>query len=73
MGHIVPKRRFAARRVGDPDGMARVEEAGRNIWRLVGRGREETAPAYLHFGVFAAVAVVVGLIVGLVFLAQALT
>jgi hypothetical protein len=53
--------------------MARVEEAGRNIWRLVGRGREETAPAYLHFGVFAAVAVVVGLIVGLVFLAQALT
>jgi len=53
--------------------MARVEERGRNIGRLVGRGREETVPAYLQFGVLAAVAVVVGLIVGLVFLAQALT
>jgi hypothetical protein len=52
--------------------MARVEESGRNVWRLVGRGREETTPAYLHFGVLVAVAVVVGVIVGLVFLAQAL-
>lgn len=53
--------------------MARVEESGRSIWRLVGRGREETAPAYLQFGVLIAVAVLVGVVVGLVFLAQALT
>ncbi len=52
--------------------MARVEQRGRNIWRLVGRGREETVPAYLHFGLLTAIAVVVVLIVGLVFLAQAL-
>jgi hypothetical protein len=52
--------------------MARVEEIGRNVWRLVGRGREDTVPAYLHVGVLTAVAIVVGLIVGLVFLAQAL-
>ena len=57
---------------GDGMCMARVEESGRNVWRLVGRGREETTPAYLHFGVLVAVAVVVGVIVGLVFLAQAL-
>jgi hypothetical protein len=59
--------------VGDPEDMARVEETSRNIWRLVGRGREETAPAYLQFGVLALVGCVVGLVVGLVFLAQALT
>jgi hypothetical protein len=53
--------------------MPRVEEPGHNVWRLVGRGREETTPAYLQFGVLAAVAVVVGVVVGLVFLAQALT
>jgi len=52
--------------------MARVEETGRNIWRLVGRGREDSVPVYLHFGVLTAVAVVVALIVGLVVLAQAL-
>jgi hypothetical protein len=52
--------------------MARVEEPGRSIWRLIGRGREDTAPAYLHLGVVVAVAVVVGVVVGLVFLAQAL-
>jgi hypothetical protein len=53
--------------------MARVEERGRNVWRLVGRGREETVPAYLHLGVLTAVAFLVALIVGLVFLAQALS
>jgi hypothetical protein len=53
--------------------MPRVEEPGRNPWRLVGRGREDSTPAYLHLGVLTAVALVVGLIVGLVFLAQALT
>jgi hypothetical protein len=52
--------------------MARVEEPGRNVWRLTGRGREDTTPLYLHFGVLTAVAIVVALIVGLVFLAQAL-
>jgi hypothetical protein len=53
--------------------MARVEESGRSAWRLTGRGREDTTPVYLHFGVLTTVAVVVGLIVGLVFLAQALS
>ncbi len=53
--------------------MARVEEPGRSRWRLVGRGREDTTPAFLHFGVLVAVAVLVGVVVGLVFLAQALT
>jgi hypothetical protein len=52
--------------------MARVEEPGRSGWRLAGRGREESTPAYLHFGVLTAVAVLVGVVVGLVFLAQAL-
>jgi hypothetical protein len=64
--------RFATSTLGDPDGMARVEEPGGNVWRLTGRGREDTTPLYLHFGVLTAVAIVVGLIVGLVFLAQAL-
>jgi hypothetical protein len=53
--------------------MARVEEPGRNVSRLVGRGREDSTPLYLHFGVLTAVAVAVGLVVGLVFLAQALS
>jgi hypothetical protein len=52
--------------------MPRVEEPGRNVWRLTGRGREDTTPLYLHFGVLTAIAIVIGLIVGLVFLAQAL-
>lgn len=52
--------------------MPPVEEPGRSAWRLVGRGREDTTPFYLHLGVLTAVAIVVGLIVGLVFLAQAL-
>ena len=47
--------------------MPRVEEPGRSVWRLVGRGREDATPFYLHFGVLTAAA-----IVGLVFLAQAL-
>jgi hypothetical protein len=53
--------------------MARVEERGRSIWRLVGRGREESTPAYLQLGVLVLVAIAVGLIVAIVFLAQALT
>jgi hypothetical protein len=57
---------------GEVTRMARVEEVGRNIWRLVGRGREDTTPVFMHFGVLTAVAVLVALIVGLVFLAQAL-
>jgi len=52
--------------------MARVEEPERRGWRLAGRGREESTPVYLHTGVLLVVAVVVGVIVGLVFLAQAL-
>ena len=52
--------------------MPRVEEHGRSVSRLVGRGREDTTPFYLHFGVLTAVAIVVGLVVGLVFLTQAL-
>jgi hypothetical protein len=53
--------------------MARVEEKGRNIWRLVGRGREDTVPVYLHFGLLTGIAVLVALIVGLVVLAQSLS
>jgi hypothetical protein len=53
--------------------MARVEEPGRNVFRLVGRGREESTPAYSHLGVLVVVGLLVGVIVGLVFLAQALT
>jgi hypothetical protein len=52
--------------------MAKIEEPGRNPWRLMGRGREESAPAFLHFGVLVVVGVFVALVVGLVFLAQAL-
>jgi hypothetical protein len=52
--------------------MARIEEPGRSAWRLTGRGREDTTPLYLQFGVLTAVAIVVGLVIGLVFLAQAL-
>jgi hypothetical protein len=53
--------------------MARVEEPGRSGWRLVGRGREESTPAFLHMGVLLAVGALVGVVVGLVFLAQALS
>jgi len=53
--------------------MARVEEPDRSRWRLAARGREETAPAFLHLGVLVAIAVLVGVVVGLVFLAQALS
>jgi hypothetical protein len=52
--------------------MTAVEEKARRVGRIVGRGRDERTPVYLHFGVLAAVGVVVGVIVGLVFLAQAL-
>ncbi len=52
--------------------MARVEEPGRNLWRLVGRGREETTPMLSYGGVALLVAVLAGVIVGLVFLAGAL-
>lgn len=52
--------------------MALVEEPERNRWRLAGRGREESTPFYLHAGVLVVVALIVGVIVGLVFLAQAL-
>jgi hypothetical protein len=52
--------------------MARIEEPRRNVFRLMGRGREETAPVYLQLGVIATVSIVVGLIVGLVFLAYEL-
>jgi hypothetical protein len=53
--------------------MPRIEEPGRSAWRLTGRGREDTTPLFLHVGVLTAVAIVVGLVVGLVFLAQAVT
>jgi hypothetical protein len=40
--------------------------------RVVARGQDERTPVYLHFGVLIAVGAVVGLVVGLVFLAQGL-
>ncbi len=52
--------------------MARIEERERSVWRLLGRGREETTPAYLQLSVLALVAALVGAVVGLVFLVQAL-
>ena len=52
--------------------MARVEEPGRDPLRVAGRGREETTPLFVHAGVFVAVAILVLLAIGFVFLAQAL-
>jgi hypothetical protein len=49
-----------------------VEDKGRRIARLVGRGKDETVPVYLQMGVLIAVGLFVGLVVGLVFLARAL-
>jgi hypothetical protein len=52
--------------------MPGVDREARRLARVAGRGRDERTPVYLHFGLLAALAVVVGAIVGLVFLAQAL-
>ena len=57
---------------GDRFSMGPIEEPGRSRWRLSGRGREDTTPAFLLFGVLVVVGAVAALVVGLVFLVQAL-
>jgi hypothetical protein len=52
--------------------MAEIQEKGRRVGRVVGRGRDERTPLYLLIAVATVVGVVVGVVVGLVFLAQAL-
>jgi hypothetical protein len=42
-----------------------MEQEGRRLHRLVGRGRDEAAPFYLHVGVLLAVGVVVAIVVGI--------
>jgi uncharacterized membrane protein YoaK (UPF0700 family) len=49
-----------------------IEEKGRRFGRLVGRGRDERTPLYLLMAVVIVLGAVVGALVGLVFLAQAL-
>jgi hypothetical protein len=56
---------------GYPRDVARIEEPRRNLFRLVGRGREESTPLYLHHGVLLTVALVAGIVVALVFAARA--
>ena len=48
--------------------MPEVKEKEESVERLVARGQDEKTPVYLNFGVLIAV----GVVVGLVFLAQAL-
>ena len=52
--------------------MAVTEKNEESTERLVARGRNERTPVYLHFAVLMAVAALVGIVAGLVFLAQAL-
>lgn len=52
--------------------MGRIEEPGRNVERMVGRGREDATPFYLQAGVMIVVALVVLVVVGLTVLAMAL-
>jgi hypothetical protein len=52
--------------------MSEIKEEGRRTSRLVARGRDERTPIYLHFGILVAVGAFVAVVVGLVFLVQAL-
>jgi hypothetical protein len=52
--------------------MAEIQEKGRRFGRLAGRGSDERTPLYLLMAVVIVLGVVVGAVVGLVFLAQAL-
>jgi hypothetical protein len=52
--------------------MVELKEKEESTERLVARGRDERTPVYLHFGVLIAIGVLVGVVVGLVFLAMAL-
>jgi hypothetical protein len=52
--------------------MTELKEGAERTHRVVGRGRDERTPFYLHLGVLVVVAVLVGVVVGLVFLVQAL-
>jgi hypothetical protein len=52
--------------------MTETQDAEQRVDEVVAHGRDERTPVYLHFGVLITVAGVVGVVVGLVFLAQAL-
>lgn len=52
--------------------MADTPQTEESPERVVARGQDERTPVYLYFGVLIAVAVLVAVVVGLVFLAQAL-
>jgi hypothetical protein len=52
--------------------MTELKEEAERTHRVVARGRDERTPFYLHLGVLIAVAVLVGVVVGLVFFVQAL-
>jgi len=52
--------------------MTEIQEKGRRVGRLVGRGRDERTPLYLLTAVVVVGGIVVGVVVALVFLAQAL-
>jgi hypothetical protein len=49
-----------------------IKDKEEGVERVVAHGEDERTPVYLHFGVLVAVSVLVGVVVGLVFLAQAL-
>jgi hypothetical protein len=47
--------------------MSEVQRESRRLHRMLGRGRDEAAPFYLQLGVLLAIALVVGVVVGISF------
>jgi hypothetical protein len=47
--------------------MAEIQQQGRRLHRLMGRGRDEAAPFYAHLAVLLVVGVAVGVLVGVSF------
>jgi hypothetical protein len=47
--------------------MAEIQQEGRRLHRLMGRGRDEAAPFYVHLSVLLVVAVAVGVVAGISF------
>ena len=52
--------------------MAEVQREGRRLHRLMGRGRDEAAPFYVHLTVLLVVAAAVAVLVGVSFAAYEL-
>jgi hypothetical protein len=50
--------------------MAEIHEEGRRLHRLMGRGRDEAAPFYVHLSVLLVIAAAVGVVVGVSFAVQ---